>query len=184
MKPKHTKILTKIHFSALIIALLNFVFNELSAYSLDGITELVIEISAVISGFLLFFFNLRPFKKINFYYIIYPLSAFLLIVGLIFQGLFWVIVLSIILYPIIPDQKKFEQDGIIISIPYRGFMAPCCSYQLKERKLLLFEKEYAIFESDGPIDFETLKMENTVNYVELTYKTDFGEETIKKKLRK
>ncbi len=184
MNTSFHKILTRIHFSALTIAILNFLLNELTAYSLDGISELAIEITAVFTGFLLFFFYLRPFKKLNFYFSIYPVAAFLLITGLIFKGLFWAIILSVIFFPLIPDKKHFEQDGIIISTSYRGFMAPCCSYQLKERKLLLLEKEYVIFESDGPIEFETLKIENTMNYVELTYKTDFGEEIKHSKISK
>lgn len=174
--PSNPKILIKIHFSALTIAIFNFLFNELTPYSLEGIIELVVEITAILSGFLLFLFYFRPFKKINFYFSIYPMMVCIIIFAIIFKSLFWLIVVSIILFPLIPDQKKFEQDGIIISTPYQGFMAHCCSYQLKERKLLLFEKEYPIFNSEGPIDFETLKIEQSKNYFELIYKADFGEE--------
>ena len=159
----YPKILIRIHFSALTIAIFNFLFNELTPYSLEGTIELVVEITAILSGFLLFLFYFRPFKKINFYFSIYPMMVCIIIFAIIFKSLFWLIVLSIILFP-------------LISTPYQGFMAHCCSYQLKERKLLLFEKEYPIFNSEGPIDFETLKIEQSKNYFELIYKADFGEE--------
>ncbi len=184
MKTKFNILLTKIHFSTLLLAIFNYLLNELTEFSLESRVELTVELIAVLSGITLFFLFLLPFKKIIFYYAIYPIACAMLIAGILFRGIFGAIVLSIILFPIIPDQKEFEQDGIIISNPYGGFLATCCSYQMKERKLLFFEAEYGRFESDGPIDFETIKIKENTNSIEISYKTDFSNEIIKKKILK
>lgn len=173
----------RIHFVALSIAILNSLFKNFTTYSLEGNIEFGIEMLTVMSGLTLFFFYLKPFKKTNFYFSIYPTIAALLILGLIFRGIFWALVLSVVLFPLIPNDKAFEENGITISTPFQGFMAPCCSYQIKERQLLLFEKDYGKWnlEGEGPVNFETVKINSNVNEIEITYSTDFDKGVIKKK---
>ena len=160
MKTRLRKILMRIHFIALTIAILNSLFKYFTTYSLEGNIEFGIEVLTVISGLTLFFFFLKPFKRINLYFSIYATVASFLIIGLIFRGLFWGLVLSVLLFPLIPDDKQFEENGIIISTPFKGMIASCCSYQVKERKFLLFEKDYGELEVEGggPIDFETVNL--------------------------
>lgn len=183
MKTRLRKILKRIHFVALTIAILNSLFKNFTTYSLEGNVEFGIEILTVISGLILFFFYLKPFKKINLYFSIYPTISSLLILGLIFRGIFWAFVLSVVLFPLIPNDKAFEENGITISTPFQGFMAPCCSYQIKERQLLIFEKDYGKWnlEGEGPVDFETVKINSNDNEIEITYSTDFDKGVIKKK---
>jgi hypothetical protein len=186
MKTRLWKILKRIHFIALTIAILNSLFKNFTTYSLEGKIEFGIEILTVISGLTLFVFYLKPFKKINYYLSIYAIIAIFLIIGLIFRGIFWGLVLTVVLFPIIPDDKEFEENGIIISTPFQGFMARCCSYEIKERQLLIFEKNYGIWEleGEGPIDFETVKINSTDSEIEITYSTDFDKGVIKKKENK
>jgi hypothetical protein len=183
MKTRLRKILTSIHLTTLTVAILNALIKSLTAYSLEGNIEFGVKILTVISGLILFFFYLKPFKKVNFYFSIYATIAGLLIIGLIFRGIFWALVLSVFLFPLIPDDKEFEENGIIISTPFQGFMTPCCSYQIKERQLLLFEKDYGRWEIDGegPIDFETVKINSNDSEIKITYSTDFDYGVIKKK---
>jgi len=173
MEVRLRKVLIRVHFIMLATAILNSLLKVFSTYSLESNLELILKLAAVISGLTLFFFYLKPFKMINLYFSIYAFMTLFLTIGIIFRGVFWGVALSIILYPIIPDQKKYEKNDIIISIPFKGFISSCCSYQIKERQLLLFEKNYGVFESEGPIDFNTLKMEKTKNEVELSYSTEF-----------
>jgi hypothetical protein len=93
------------------------------------------------------------------------------------------LVLSVLLFPLIPDNKEFEENGIIISTPFKGFMARCCSYQIKERQLLIFEKDYGLLEleGEGPIDFKTVKINSNDTEIEIIYSTDFDKGVIKKK---
>lgn len=62
-------------------------------------------------------------------------------------------------------------------------MAPCLTYQIKERKFLIFEKNYGVFELDegGPIDFESICIEQSESGIEVTYTTVFDEGIVKKK---
>tara|TARA_Y100000114_G_scaffold154224_1_gene175810 strand:- start:4711 stop:5274 length:564 start_codon:yes stop_codon:yes gene_type:complete len=183
MKTRLQKILIRIHLTTLLVAILNVLIKSLTAYSLEGNIEFGVKILTVISGLILFFFYLKPFKKINFYFSIYATIAGLLIIGLTFRGIFWALVLSVVLFPLIPDDKEFEENGIIISTPFQGFMAPCCSYQIKERQLLIFEKDYGKWnlEGEGPVEFETVKINSNANEIEITYSTDFDEGFMKKK---
>ena len=181
MKSRLWEILIRIHFTTLSVAILNALIKLLTAYSLEGNIEFGVKVLTVISGLILFFFYLKPFKKINFYFLIYATIAGLLVIGLILRGIFWALILSVVLFPLTPDDKEFEENGIIISRPFQGFMAPCCSYQIKERQLLIFEKDYGIWEGVGPIDFESVKIKSNDSEIEITYSTDFNKGAIKKK---
>jgi len=166
---------------------MNSIFKNFTIYSLEGNIEFGIEILTASSGLILFFFYLKPFKRTNLYFSIYATVAFFLIIGLIFRGLFWILVLSVLLFPIIPNNKNFEENGIIITTPFQGFMASCCSYQIKERQLLIFEKDYGKLELEGggPIDFESVNIKSDEKDIEVTYSTDFDKGVIKlKKIKK
>ncbi len=183
MKLRIQHYLLNIHFIALIIAILNSIVKNLTRYSLAGHIELGIELLVTISGLLLFFLYLQPFKKINYYFSVYAVIAFFLLIGLIFRGLVWGLVLSVILFPLIPDDIEYEENGIVVSTPFQGFMTPCCTYQIKERQLLLFEKEHGVMElgEEGPIDFETMTIKSSEDVIEITYSTNFAKDVIKKK---
>ena len=70
------------------------------------------------------------------------------------------LLIYLILVPIIPNEKVYDRNSFTISAPFQGFMASCCSYQLKERKFLIFEKDYGVFESQsgGPINVESIRI--------------------------
>ncbi len=178
------KILVKIHFIVLTIVLLNALFKNFTNYALEGNTEFVFEILTAISGLILFFFYIKPFGKINFYFSIYAAATFLLIIALIFRGLIGALVISLVLYPIIPDEKEYEQNGIIVSTPFQGVIASCCSYQIKERKLMIFEKDHGIIETNGTINFETLKIISDQTKIELIYTLESDSKTYTKKIDK
>lgn len=186
MKTRLREILLKIHFVALTIAILNALVKNLTAFSLEGHAQLVVKTLTVISGLTLFFFYLKPFKRLSFYFSIYATFTFFLIIGLIFRGIFWGIVISIFLLPMIPDSKKIEENEIIIMVPFQGFMSPCCSYKIKERQFLIFEKDYGMLElkGEGTIDFESVNIESNEKEIVITYSTDFVKGEIMKKVIK
>ena len=186
MKAGYRKILTGIHFVALGIAVVNSYFKTFSNYSLYGNIEFGIELFTVISGLVLFFFYRKPFRRIAYYFSIYAFVASLVIVGLIFRGLLFGVILSIILFPIIPDEKEYQQNGITIATPFQGLMAPCCSYVVKERKGKLFEKNLGVLnsEGEGQINFETIQIQKSNQEIVLIYSTDFDEGILKKKIIK
>lgn len=163
---------------------MNSLFKNFTTYSLEGKIEFGIEIFTAISGLALFFFYLKQFKKIKFYFSIYALVSLFTIVALIFKNSFLGLLLMIIFYPIFPDEKVYEKDGIIISVPFVGFMSRCCHYEIKERKLIIFEKSYGVIELEVPIDFETISVKSTEDQIELIYSTDIDKKEVNKKLIK
>lgn len=155
-------------------------------FSLASEIELGIKILVIISGLLLFFLYRKSLKKFKLYFSVYPLAVLFIVIGLIFRGIIAGLILSIILFPIIPNEKEFEAEGVIITTPFQGFMAACCSYQIKERQLLIFEKDYGIFqlEGEGPIVFETMSIEKSETEISLRYSTSFEKEIVKGKILK
>lgn len=161
LKRKLQKIALRIHISALILILLNGLMDLASGYSLEATISYYLKLIIPATGLVLSFYYLKPNKVKHFYFLIYPFLGLLLLLGLIFRGTVWAIILSIILFPFMPEDKEFEGNGLIISEHFQGFMAPCCSYEVKERKLLVLEHTYGIWnvDGDGPIDFKSLKVE-------------------------
>lgn len=169
------KIIRWIHFILLTIAILNTLFKSISSYSFTYNLEYSIEILVIISGLVLFFYYLTPFDKISYYFTIYAIIGFITLLGVIFRGMFWGIIMIVVLYPIIPDEIKYERDNIIIYSPFGGLMSMCCSYQVKEKKCYFFEKSYDIFELNGAVDFESMKISSTDSTIELTYFIQYEE---------
>jgi hypothetical protein len=186
MKKKLPKILIKLHSIALAVAILNSLFNYFTAFSLASEIEFGIKIGIASSGLILFFLYLRQFKKMNTYFSVYAIAGILFTIGLIFRGIFGALIITLMLFPIMPNEKEFENNGIIISIPFQGFIASCCSYQLKERQLILFERDYGTFEleGEGPINFETMRINQSETEIVLTYSTDFDKGIVKTKIIK
>ncbi|MGM0579988.1 MAG: hypothetical protein ACQETL_04875 [Bacteroidota bacterium] len=118
---------------------------------------------------------MKPFRRISIYFSIYAILSFFLLVGLVFRGILGAIIISIILFPIIPKDRKYENNDFIISTPFQGFLAPCCTYQLDEKIFFIFENNYGTFDTEGPINFETINIELKEQGIELTFNTDFDE---------
>ena len=59
----------------------------------------------------------------------------------LFGGIFLGIVNSIILYPVYPNEIKFQNDNYIVYSNFTGFLGKCCRYEITERKFLIFEEK-------------------------------------------
>ena len=183
MKTKHQKILSNLHFTTLAIIIINSLINYLTGFGFEEYFKTFIKSITIISGLILFLFNLRPFKKKNFYYSIYAITTLLLVVGIIFRGIFGALLISIILFPIFPAEKEYEKENIKISTPFQGFMAPCCLYEISEIKFMIFEKDIGTFRSNGTIDLQTIQIKSTDSEIRLNFSTDYdeNEEVVRKK---
>lgn len=180
MNEKLYPILLRIHFSSLALAILNSIVKNISTYSLEIDVEFGLEMICAFSGLLLFFWFLRRDKSLNFYFSLYAITSVLLLIGLAIRGLFFAMILSIILFPIIPDSKEFEENGIIISTPFEGLLAACCNYEIKERHLFIFTENHGKLEMEemGPIDFERVQIQSNEKEIEIYYSTQFEEDSI------
>lgn len=131
--------------------------------------DLILKIIVALTGLTLFFYYLKPFKKINLYFSIYAIFAGLLIVSLILRGISGGLLASVLLFPFYPDQLAFQQDNVRIYMPYQGFMAACCKYEIREEKMLIFEKNYGQLDAQGKIDFANARIINDENEIRLSY---------------
>jgi len=144
--------LGKIHFYLLGLILINFVIGITTGYRLNQNLTLTLKVILYLSGLILFLVTVRPFRKIAIYYAFYAFSGILTLLLLLFGGMFLAIISSLILFPVFPSQTVYKSNDVIVYERFQGFMANCCSYEVAERKLFLFEKKLGYFHIDEPIE--------------------------------
>jgi len=140
-KAKIRTLITKFHFYLLGIALLNFVLKSGIELSLNYKLSFLITLLIYISGIILFLWNFRPFKKIAIYFSVYFITPIFAILFWIFGGIFFGLIVSIVLYPIQPNKLKIEDKNILIYEKAQGFLGPCCPYIITEKQYIVLEKK-------------------------------------------
>ncbi|MBP4138686.1 hypothetical protein [Flavobacterium geliluteum] len=130
----------KIHFYVLGFILLNFTIQLIIGFSLNSNVIFILKILIYFSGFALFFKYRKPFRKISIYFFYYLLSGLIIIMFWLFGGIFLAILSSIILFPVYPKEIKYEKDNLKVYSKFKGFLGSCCSYEIAESKLFVFEK--------------------------------------------
>lgn len=86
------------------------------------------------------------------YFSFYLISGVLTGLFFLFGGIFLAILSSIILYPIYPKQIEYKTETINVYDRFQGFMGRCCSYEVVEPKLYIFEKHLGYINIEKPID--------------------------------
>ncbi len=149
--------LVKFHLFMLVFLLFNFILRSLIGFSLNETIIFSFKIFLCISGFALFIFYIRPVKILTFYFSYYFLTPIIAILGYVFGGMFLVGILgSFFLTPIIPKNVVVETNDIVVYTKFQGFLAPCCSYEVVEKNLFLFEKKLGDINGER-IDFTQIK---------------------------
>jgi hypothetical protein len=164
--------LEKWHFYLLGVVLLNFGLGLTTGYRLNQNLTFILKIILYLTGLILFLTTLRPIRKITIYYSAYAISVLLTGLFFMFGGILLAILSSIVLYPIAPKQTQYRTATIIIYDRFQGFMAPCCSYEVVEPELYIFEKHLGyinIKRSIEPERDEFVLKNNTIIY---KYKLD------------
>ena len=85
-------------------------------------------------------------------YSFYTISGVLTGLFFLFGGIFLAILSSLVLIPIVPKQTEFKTEKIKFYDSFQGFMARCCSYEVVEPKLYIFEKHLGYIIIDRPIN--------------------------------
>lgn len=164
---KFKKILLGIHITTLIILLINFIINVVFDISLIANLRLVLKILFYVSACILFFYYVKPFKKIALYFSIYIFLPFFTFISWLIDGVFGAVVVSVFLFFVVPNDIRFENDQIQINKKFEGFLGACCKYEVIEKKCFLFEKNRADFQFEDNLYFrkediqiqkDTLKM--------------------------
>lgn len=173
MKDSIIKIkLEKWHFYLLGLILINFGIRLITGYRLNQDLTFILKISLYLTGLILFFTAVRPFKKTAIYYSFYVISSILTGLFFLLGGIFFAILSSIVLYPIYPKQTKYQIESIKIYDRFQGFMARCCSYEVVEPKFYFFEKHLGYINIEKPIDADKDEFSFENNTIIYKYELD------------
>jgi hypothetical protein len=96
-----------------------------------------------LTGILLFFITIRPFRKQSLYYSMYLLSPVIIFVSWLLDGLFGAILASIFLAILYPSQKAFQQGEYVFYQKFPGFLGSCCTYDVVQNRLLILQRKQA-----------------------------------------
>lgn len=177
MKSKLKQLTFNIHIGFLSLTILSVLLKSFTVYNLEQNIQLSIYLVTGVTGLLMFFYYIKPFKRTGLYFAIYPVFSILALLAFLLRSFFLAFILSIFLSPFMIDQLEVEKDGILIVTPYQGFMTTCCKYEVKERKFFLFEKSLGLFRTRGPLDIETLNISYDEHTITIQNKVIFQDES-------
>ena len=170
------KITTKVHFFLLGLGILNFLIKETVEISLNYQIAYIITVLTYISGFILFFWNLRPFKKIAIYFSIYVITPILIINFWLFGGIFLGVLSSVVLYPIQSNELKLSEKNIQVYENENGFLGNCCPHVVTEKHWAIFQREIKEFDlhdeinsNNSSINIQNGRRELKINYDEYEF---------------
>ncbi|RKR10649.1 hypothetical protein C8C83_2327 [Flavobacterium sp. 90] len=174
---KIKKILLRTHLITLIILLINFIINVVFEIGLISNLRLVLKILFYASACILFFYNVKPFKKRALYFSVYIFSPFFIFIGWLIDGIFGAILGSVFLFFFVPNDTRFENDQIQINTKFQGFLGSCCKYEVIEKKYFLFERKIGEFQSEEDLYFkkEGVKIQENILQMHLVLK-DYDQE--------
>ena len=156
---------------------MNFGIGLITGYRLNQNLTFILKVILYLTGLILFFVTLRPFKKIAIYYLFYVISSVFTGLFFLFGGIFLAILSSLVLYPIAPKQTEYKTETIKIYDRFQGFMARCCSYEVVEPKLYIFEKHLGYINIEKPIDADKDEFNFKSNTIIYKYKLDHDGQT-------
>jgi hypothetical protein len=147
-----------LHFALLILLLCHFGLTVLVGFGLNSSLTMALKVILYLTGIVLFFVSLRPFKKIALYYMFYSMTPVILILFYFVHGIFFGLLSSFALTPIVPLKSDYDRDDIKIYSKFNGFLGPCCEYYATERSFYLFERFKGTIYTEEVIDFETAEV--------------------------
>ncbi|MFD2890257.1 hypothetical protein [Chitinophaga cymbidii] len=156
--------LLKWHFYLLGFILLDLLTGIFTGYRLNQNLIFFFKLVLYLSGAILFFRTLKPFKITAVYFSFYIISTAITGLFLLFGGIFLAIMSSILLYPIYPKQTTYKNETIKVYNRFQGFFSRCCSYEVVEPKLYFFEKRLGVININKSIapDKDEFRLSNNV----------------------
>jgi len=161
----------KIHLFLLGLVIINSITKAFFEIGLVLWIDNFFKILVVITGVWVFWSSKKSkrFKIANFYFLLYPITIAIGLIGVLFRGVFGAIILSIVLSPFNLNQTRYNEEGIRIYDNPQGFLGSCCNYIVTENKLYFFEKEIKSFDNQEVIDFENIEINELSKSVELIF---------------
>ena len=148
------------HFYALLFVVINSVFRIFDVRIVTWII-LPVAIFLFLSAVVLFFWSLRPFKKISLYFSLYIITPALIFFSFLADGIMGVVMASVfsVMLAIGPLKTQFKSESYKVYDDYLSFLDECCKHVVYQQKLLLFEKRIATV-SVWPADSLSFHTEN------------------------
>lgn len=163
---KEGRSLMNIHLFLLAITLLNLFSRQLWGFGLHAIPAILVKLALLITGVFLFFIYRKPFRKRAVYFFSYVFVIASTLLGFVFGGIGAAVVFSLG-YAIFLENTgvKVKGDyGYEVRDKFRGFLGPCCAYDLYRNRFVLFQQHIASFELRS-IDSATLNVTGDTAYV-------------------
>ncbi len=168
----------KWHFYLLGVIIINFGIGLITGYRINQNLTFILKVILYLTGLILFLTTLRPFKKIAIYYSFYAISGILTGLFFLFGGILLAILSSLVLYPIVPKKTEYKTETIKIYDRFQGFMGRCCSYEVVEPKLYLFEKYLGYISIEKPINADKDEFSFKSNTIVYKYQLDNDGQTL------
>jgi len=172
-KSKSQKII-RFHFFLFTFLLFNFVLKATLGFGINNTLAIVLKCLLYLTGIVLFFISLRPFKKFAVYFSFYILTPIILALFYFVHGIFFGLLSSLLLTPIMPVQPNYNDGNIKVYSKFNGFLGPCCKYYATQNRLYVFEEFKGTIYTDGGVNFEnakvTLRNDSALIYSDKVYR--------------
>ena len=168
--------LKQIHFSLLIFVLANFIIMLFLSTGLHVNVIFVLKVIIYLTGLVLFFMTIKPFKKQSLYFSIYLLSPLLIFISWLADGLFGAVLASIFLFIFYPPEKKFQDGDYVFYEKFQGFLGSCCTYDIVHNKFLILQTKEAELRITDEHSFERseFRVTNNKGYLRVNMETFAG----------
>lgn len=103
------KILSKIHFSGLVIVILNLLIFYFVHYELKYEIAYTLNIVIYLTGVILFFKSIKPLKIRTIYFSIFPITILSFGLFYLFGGIFFAILCGILIKPLSPEFSVYKK---------------------------------------------------------------------------
>jgi len=165
--------LTRIHFLLLLIVILNTSISNI--ISLNYTLFLVVKRCMYLSGIALFFYNVKPFKKLAVYFGMYVFSPVIIFISTLINGFFGIMLATILLTFLMGSNQVYNKHDVKVYTLFQGFLGGCCTYEITESKFFVFEKHVANIYINEDINFENADVTINADSVSiLNYKDEAG----------
>ncbi len=110
----------RLHFLLLTLLLCNFGLNAIVGFGLNSSLIVVLKSVLYLTGVVLFFISLKPFKKIAIYYSFYIMTPVVLVAFYFIHGIFLGLLSSLLIAPMMPVKADYSKDDIKIYSKFNG----------------------------------------------------------------
>jgi hypothetical protein len=164
----------RIHFILLVILIFNYVLVQVTGFGLNIYLIDLLKSILYLTGIVLFFMNLRPFKIMATYYSLYVLTPTVWVIFYFTQSVLFGVLSYVLLTPVMPILPDYNDGNIKVYSDSKGFLVPCCRYHVSQDKLYVFEQIKGRVHIPDGVDFEKariiLKNDSALIYADTVYR--------------